>query len=38
MQPEGDFITISGYDDEGINVSLLYMSETMTITITTPQQ
>lgn len=33
-----DFITVNGYDDEGINVSLVYMSETLTITITSPQQ
>lgn len=33
-----DFITISGYDDEGINVSLVYMSEVLTITVTKTQQ
>jgi hypothetical protein len=33
-----DFITVSGYDDEGINVSLVYMSEVLTITVTAPQQ
>ena len=33
-----DFITISGYDDEGINVSLVYMSEVLTITVTALQQ
>ena len=32
-----DFITVSGYDDEGINVSLVYMSEVLTITVTAPQ-
>lgn len=33
-----DFITISGSNDAGINVSLVYMSEVLTITITAPQQ
>lgn len=33
-----DFITVSGYDNEGINVSLVYMSEVLTITVTAPQQ
>lgn len=31
-----DLITISGYDDDGINVSLAYMSQTLTITVTAP--
>lgn len=33
-----DFITVSGYDDEGINVSLVYISKVLTITVTAPQQ
>lgn len=33
-----DFITVSGYDGEGINVSLVYMSEVLTITVTARQQ
>ena len=33
-----DFITISGSNDAGINVSLVYMSEVLTITVTAPQQ
>ena len=33
-----DFITISGSNDAGINISLVYMSEVLTITVTAPQQ
>ncbi len=32
-----DFITVNGHNDEGINVSLVYMSEVLTITVTAPQ-
>ena len=32
------FSTFSGSNDEGLTVSLAYMSETLTITITAPQQ
>ena len=33
-----DFITVNGHNDEGINVSLVYMSEVLTITVTASQQ
>lgn len=33
-----DFITISRSNDAGINISLVYMSEVLTITVTVPQQ
>lgn len=33
-----DFITANGHNDEGINVSLVYMSEVLTITVTASQQ
>lgn len=33
-----DFITVNGHNNEGINVSLVYMSEVLTITVTAPQQ
>ena len=33
-----DFITISGSNDAGINISLVYMSEVLAITVTAPQQ
>lgn len=31
-------ITVSGYDDAGINATVVYMEETLTVTVTKPQE